>query len=85
LESLNNTGLLGQIDKFEKELNGAKADPEALYFINTSVTDVFTMSNASGTDAINSYADQTIENIRLAITRLANLARNNLCSGTRRN
>jgi cholinesterase len=72
VEALNNTGLLGQIDQFEKGLNGAKADPGALYFINTSMVDVFTMSE-SGTDAINSYADQTLENIRLAITRLAKL------------
>jgi phospholipase/lecithinase/hemolysin len=72
IESLNNTGLLGQIDQFEKGLNGAKADSGALYFINTSMVDVFTMVE-SGTDAINSYADQTLENIRTAITRLAKL------------
>ena len=72
MESLNNSGLLDQIDQFEKGLNGAKADPGALYFINTSLADIFEMI-ARDTNDINSYADQTIANIRTAITRLAKL------------
>ena len=73
MASCNNSGLLGQIDQFEKGLNGAKADPDALYFINTSLVDIFEGSGGPTTDGINSYADQTLENIRTAITRLAKL------------
>lgn len=73
MASLNNSGLLGQIDQFEKGLNGAKADPDALYFINTSQADIFVGGKGSGTDHINFIADQTLEHIRTAITRLAKL------------
>ena len=62
----SNAGLLGQVDKFEAELNGGKADPEALYFIEIGMLDFF-MTEVSGS------ADLVVANIGTAVTRLAEL------------
>jgi cholinesterase len=71
---LNNTGLLGQIDKFEAELNGQKADPGALYLIAIGDVDVFPVKNPGLKDKpIETKADEAIANITTAITRLAKL------------
>jgi cholinesterase len=71
---LNNTGLLGQIDKFEAELNGQKADPGALYLIGIGETDVYLAINPDLNDKpIESIADETTANLTTAITRLATL------------
>ena len=71
---LNNTGLLGQIDKFEAELNGQKADPGAIYLIETGAVDVFPVKNPDLKDKpIDTKADEVIANLTMAITRLAKL------------
>lgn len=66
VDPLDDTTLLGQVDKFKSELNGAKADPEALYFIEIGMVD-FYMSENSDT------ADEVVANIATAVTRLAEL------------
>jgi len=71
---LKNTGLLGQIDKFEAELNGQKADPGALYSIEIGSTDVYQAINPDLNDKpMETKADEAIANITTAITRLAKL------------
>jgi hypothetical protein len=67
VDPLDDTTLLGQVDKFEAELNGAKADPDALYFIEIGMVD-FYLSPYS-----DKLADEVIANIVTAVTRLAKL------------
>jgi len=59
-------GLLGQIDKFKAELDGKKADPEALYFIEIGMVD-FYMAEHSW------IVDSVVDNIVTAVNRLAGL------------
>jgi phospholipase/lecithinase/hemolysin len=59
-------GLLSQVDKFESELKGNKADPSALYFIEIGMVD-FYMSGDPGT------GEEVVANIVTAVTRLAEL------------
>jgi len=66
VDPLDDTTLLGQVDKFQAELNGKKADPEALYFIEIGMLDFF-MTEVSGS------ADLVVANIGTAVTRLAEL------------
>ena len=74
IPAFESTGLLGQIDKFEADLNGKKADPEALYFIQIGGTEFFHSRN-SGT------ADEVIENIAIAVSQLAELGAKHILVG----
>jgi phospholipase/lecithinase/hemolysin len=62
----SNAGLLGQVDKFEAELNGGKADPEALYFIEIGMVDFYMLE-------VSTSANRVVANIVTAVTRLAEL------------
>ena len=74
MKVLDNTGLLGQIDKFEAELNGQKADPGALYSIAIGLPDVYQAINPDLNDKpMETKADEAIANLTTAITRLAKL------------
>lgn len=74
LSAFENAGLLGQIGKFEADLNGEQADPEALYVIEIGGTDFFE-SRFSGS------ADGVLENIAIAVSRLAALGANHILVG----
>jgi outer membrane lipase/esterase len=72
--ALNNTGLLAQIDKFEADLKGQKADPNGLYLITIGSSEAYASNFSSLTDQYkDATPDQVSANIATAITRLANL------------
>ncbi len=66
VDPLDDTTLLGQVDKFKSELNGKKADPEALYFIEIGMVDFFETRDSGA-------AEEVVTNIVTAVTRLAGL------------
>jgi phospholipase/lecithinase/hemolysin len=70
----DNAGLVGQIDKFEAELNGEKADPNALYFIEIGITDFYLAERAA-------ESEKVIANIVTAVTRLAGLGAKRIVVG----
>jgi phospholipase/lecithinase/hemolysin len=70
----DDAGLVGQIDKFEAELNGEKADPNALYFIEIGITDFYIAERAA-------ESENVIANIDTAITRLAGLGAKRIMVG----
>ncbi len=70
-DSFKNTGLLGQIDKYIADLNGEKADPEALFFIQELPLDFFDSDYSS--QAVTDRADQVVANFVTAVTDLANV------------
>jgi phospholipase/lecithinase/hemolysin len=75
LDIFKNPCLLGQIDKFEADIGNTKADIEALYFIVIGSGDIFWKID-EGQFPDKTYpelADQVVDNIILAITRLAGL------------
>jgi phospholipase/lecithinase/hemolysin len=71
MDSFKNTGLLGQIDKYIADLNGEKADPEALYFLQELPLDYFDSDYSS--QALTDRADQVVANFVTAVTALANV------------
>ena len=73
MDHLGDTGMLGQIEKFEKSLNGAKADPEALYFIFASANDYFLFMDYSRPGTVEGIADKAVTNIDTAVKRLSSL------------
>ena len=81
VEVLNDGCLLQQIDKFEAELSGGKADPKALYYIVIGTGDFFWKWEEGGFlfgDVVPNLADQVVDNIITAVTRLAKLGRSAL-------
>jgi outer membrane lipase/esterase len=70
----NDAGLVGQIDKFEADLNGEKADPNALYFIEIGITDFYISERAA-------ESEKVIANIVSAVTRLAGLGAKHIMVG----
>jgi len=76
VDTLNNTGLLGQIDKFESDLNGEKADAGALYFVEIGLAEFYFKTVEEGNidnDVITGLADLSVNNLTNAVTRLARL------------
>ena len=72
----NNTGVLGQIDSFEDQLDGKRADPKALYYIELGFMDfaqLMYIDRNENDQTIADLADQEIANLTTAITRLASL------------
>lgn len=67
------TGLLGQIEKFEAELKGNSADPEALYFIFASSNDYFYQSDISDSVSAENLSATTVKNLSTAVTKLKEL------------
>ncbi len=74
IDALNNTGLLGQVNQFESDLKGEKADADALYFIDIGTVDIWlkAIEGYEEEEAISGVADQVIAGITNAITLLAN-------------
>jgi cholinesterase len=73
MDHLGNTGVLGQIEKFENSLKEGKADPDALYFIFASANDYFTFMDYSLPGTVEEVADKAVDNINDAIKRLSTL------------
>ncbi|MGL4106852.1 SGNH/GDSL hydrolase family protein [Clostridium sp. LP20] len=73
MDHLGNTGVLGQIKKFENTLKDGKADPDALYFIFASANDYFTFMDYSLPGKVEEVADKAVDNINDGIKRLATL------------
>jgi len=71
--SLKNTGLLAQVDQYTQDLNGMKADPDALYFLQASTDDFLGVEYTYDEKAIQERADQNVANLVTAVTRLASL------------
>jgi len=77
------TGVQAQIASFKHDLNGAQADPGALYFVEISANDYFKFIDfaqpgvlfvgSTSTASIDEMADRAAENTRLAIQRLVAL------------
>lgn len=73
MDHLGDTGLLGQIEKFEESLDGEKADPDALYFIFASANDYYLFMDYSLPGTIEEVADKAVENLNTAVEKLAKL------------
>lgn len=73
MDHLGNTGVLGQIEKFENSLKEGKADPDALYFIFASANDYFLFMDYELPGTVENVADKAVDNINNAIKRLATL------------
>lgn len=73
MDHLGNTGVLGQIEKFENSLKEGKADPDALYFIFASANDYFLFMDYSLPGKVEDVADKAVDNINTAIKRLNSL------------
>lgn len=73
MDHLGGSGILGQIDRFEKSLDSKKADPDALYFIFASANDYFTFMDYSKPGKVEDVANQAVINVNLAISKLSNL------------
>ncbi|GCD10878.1 SGNH/GDSL hydrolase family protein [Clostridium tagluense] len=73
MDYLGNTGVLGQIEKFEKNLKSGKADPDALYFIFASANDYFLFMDYSLPGTVENVADKAVANINTAVKRLEKL------------
>ncbi|MDZ4941376.1 SGNH/GDSL hydrolase family protein, partial [Clostridium perfringens] len=77
MDPLGNTGVLGQIEKFENSLKEGKADPDALYFIFASANDYFSFMDYSLPGTVEDVADKAVDNINNAIKRLVTLGAKN--------
>lgn len=77
MDHLGNTGVLGQIEKFENSLKEGKADPDALYFIFASANDYFSFMDYSLPGTVEEVADKAVDNINKAIKRLVTLGAKN--------
>jgi phospholipase/lecithinase/hemolysin len=73
LNSYEDTGVWGQIDKFKATLKDGRADPDALYFIFASANDFGEHEDYSLPGTLPDLADQAITNIETAISRLAGM------------
>ena len=73
LDSFQNTGVSGQVEQFESDLEGQPADPDALYFIFASANDFFEYSDFGLSGTVEELATQTVENIKQEILDLSAL------------
>jgi phospholipase/lecithinase/hemolysin len=74
MSSFQNTGLLGQVFKYIDELGGKQADPSTLFFISTGSYDLalhLIVGGSTDDKRMTYLADQTINNLSKAVTRLA--------------
>jgi cholinesterase len=77
MDYLGDTGVLGQINKFEASLNGKKADPEALYFIFASANDYFKFVDYEMPGKVEAVADEAVDNIKASVRTLSKLGAKN--------
>jgi cholinesterase len=82
LESVKNTGILAQVDQYKGDLNGKKADPNALYFLQGSTHDFLGDEYTYDEKAVQERADQAVANLVAAVTNLANLGARRFMVGT---
>lgn len=73
INKVQDTGVLGQIKEFEKDLKGKKADTDALYFIFIGANDYFQHTDNQLPGSITALANQTVQNIDTAVTELAKI------------
>lgn len=73
MDRLGYTGVLGQVAKYEKSLNGKKADPNALHFILVGANDYSYFVDYALDGTVEGVADQVVENIETAIKELSAL------------
>ncbi|WP_019509141.1 SGNH/GDSL hydrolase family protein [Pleurocapsa sp. PCC 7319] len=73
LDSFQNTGAFGQVDRFTAELAGQPADSDALYFIFASANDLFEYTDFGLPGTVEELAEQTVENIVESVSDLAEL------------
>lgn len=79
---LANTGMLGQLETFKQQLNGAKADSNALYFIRAGVNDFSQCGYPTNTTCTTAQINQMISNVDTLVKELYALgARNIILSG----
>ncbi len=70
---MNLTGLLSQVENFQIDLSGKKADPYALYFIFISANDFFINFWDGYSGSYSDLADEALKNIQTVATRLSEL------------
>ena len=73
MDTLGDTGVLGQIDRFEKNLSTNEIDSNALYFIFASENDYFAYMDFNKQGSIEELAYTVIDNIKNAIKKLAKI------------
>ncbi len=66
VDSFANSGLLGQVDQFEEDLNGKQADPDAIYYIQIGSADFFAFRTSRTAETVRA-------NISDAVSQLAKL------------
>lgn len=77
MDSLGNTGLLGQVTQFEESLSSEPTDKDALYFIFASANDYYYFMDYELPGKIEAVADQAVDNIKTAVRRLSALGAEN--------
>jgi len=73
MDCFGGTGLLGQVDKFEKSLHVDNVDTNALYFIFASENDYFAYMDFAHSGSIEELAYNVVDNINTAVKRLTKL------------
>ena len=73
LDSFQNTGVFGQIEQFDGELDGNSVDSDALYFIFASANDLFEYTDFGLSGTVEDLASRTVNNIGESVTRLSAL------------
>lgn len=77
MDTLGRTGVLGQIEQFEKDLKGKKADSKALYFIFASANDYFYYVDYNRPGKVETAAKKAVNNLKTAVKRLTKLGAKN--------
>lgn len=72
LDAYQNTGLFGQIEQYQAEVNGI-ADPTALHFIFISTNDLLEKFFNNQPGSVEQLANQTVNNITDGVSKLAAL------------
>ncbi|MGL4346013.1 MAG: SGNH/GDSL hydrolase family protein [Cellulosilyticaceae bacterium] len=70
MDTIQPTGVLGQIDMFKTSLNGEMADQDALYFIFSGANDYCKLVDYGVGGTVEEVADQVIVNIEEAVKTL---------------
>lgn len=73
MDVLGGTGVLGQINKFEKDLEGKELDKNALYFIFASANDYFYHMDYNIEGEVSKVALNATKNIKKSIEKLNNM------------
>ena len=73
IDPYEDTGVLGQIDKFKATLKDGRADPNALYFIQAAANDFFDHEDNALPGTLPDLADQAAAHIESAVSRLVDM------------